>query len=132
MLDNKSLLKEAEKALQYAYAPYSHFTVGAALLTQSGKVYYGCNIENATYGATCCAERTAIYKAVSEGERHFVKIAVAAGDKSMASPCGICRQVLWEFMPDGDVILDNGQGQCVVYTVKELLPLGFTLDTNKI
>jgi cytidine deaminase len=127
MEENKALFEEAKKALEFAYAPYSHFTVGAALLSASGKIYHGCNIENASYGATCCAERTAIYKAVSQGEREFLKIAVVAGDSSTASPCGICRQVLWEFMPGGEVILEMGQGELAVYKVKELLPLGFEL-----
>ena len=86
-----------------AYAPYSHFQVGAALLAKDGRVFTGCNVENATYGATICAERTAVTKAVSEGVREFEKIAIVASSGEYAAPCGICRQVLFEFMPEGKV-----------------------------
>ena len=125
-MTDQELLEKAKEAAQKAYAPYSHFQVGAALLTQEGKVYSGCNIENASYGATNCAERTAIFKAVSEGETSFSKIAVVAADGSTAYPCGICLQVMNEFMPDGLVVLEE-QGACVRYSLRELLPKGFTL-----
>lgn len=124
MTDEK-LVQLAKDAMQNAYVPYSHFKVGAALLAKDGTVFRGCNIENASYGATNCAERTAIFKAVSEGCREFEKIAIAASSGDYAAPCGICRQVLFEFMPDGKVILDSDEKGMVTYTVRELLPMGF-------
>ena len=120
------LLEIAKSMCDKAYAPYSKFYVGAALLTDDDKVFTGCNIENASYGATNCAERTAMFKAVSEGYTHFKKIAVAAKDGITAYPCGVCRQVMNEFMYDGEVILEEA-GEVIKYTVKELLPHGFTL-----
>lgn len=125
-MTKEDLVMCAKEAAAYAYAPYSNFTVGAALLTTKGKVYTGCNIENASYGATNCAERTAIFKAVSEGERNFVAIAVVAGDGSTAYPCGICLQVMNEFMPKAEVILEE-KGKIVTYSLSELLPKGFVL-----
>ena len=125
-MTTEKLIACAKEAAAYASAPYSHFTVGAALLTTKGKVYTGCNIENASYGATNCAERTAIFKAVSEGERNFVAIAVAAGDGSTAYPCGICLQVMNEFMPEAEVILEE-KGKIITYSLMELLPKGFVL-----
>ena len=111
----------AKEASQSAYAPYSHYKVGAALLTKEGIVYTGCNVENASYGASNCAERTAIFKAVSEGNTSFAKIAVIA-----AYPCGICLQVMQEFMPEGEILIEEN-GRVVNYRLKELLPYGFTL-----
>lgn len=125
-MSDEELMQAAKKAYANSYAPYSHFQVGAALLTKTGKLYLGCNIENASYGATNCAERTAIFKAVSEGEREFERLAVAAGDGSTAYPCGICLQVIHEFMPEGSVILEK-EGELLSFSVKELLPHGFTL-----
>lgn len=125
MTDNE-LMKIARSATDFSYAPYSDFCVGAALLTKDGKVYTGCNIENASYGATNCAERTAIFKAVSEGNREFDKIAIAAKDGSTAYPCGICLQVMNEFMPDGEVLLEK-EGHLTSCHLKDLLPYGFTL-----
>ncbi len=125
MTDEK-LVELAKEAMKNAYVPYSHFKVGAALLAKDGTVFQGCNIENASYGATNCAERTAIFKAVSEGYREFEKIAVAASSGDYASPCGICRQVLFEFLPEGKVILDSEEKGMVTYTVRELLPFGFS------
>lgn len=124
---DKELINHAKKAMQNAYAPYSHFKVGAALLDKNGTVFLGCNIENASYGATCCAERTAVFKAISEGVTTFEKIAIVSDSKKLTPPCGICRQVLLEFMPEGAVILENEKGEIKTYTVKELLPVGFTL-----
>ena len=126
-MSDKELLDIAKEMCDKAYAPYSHFQVGAALVTDDDTVYTGCNIENASYGATNCAERTAIFKAVSEGHKHFIKIAVAAGDGSTAYPCGICLQVMNEFMADGRVILEDN-GNVISYSVSELLPHGFLLD----
>ena len=125
MTDEK-LVALAKEAMEHAYVPYSKFRVGAALLAKDGKVFKGCNIENASYGATNCAERTAIFKAVSEGYREFDAIAIVASSGDYASPCGICRQVLFEFLPDGKVILDSDEKGMVTYSVRELLPLGFT------
>lgn len=117
------LVKMAMDALRFSYSPYSHYRVGAALLSQSGRVFTGCNIENASYGATNCAERTALFKAVSEGERHFSVIAIAA-EKSAPWPCGICRQALNEFTPDLRVIVSWPEGRAEK-TLRELLPEGF-------
>ena len=113
-MTDKELVALAKEAMEHAYVPYSHFKVGAALLTKDGRVFKGCNIENASYGATNCAERTAIFKAVSEGYREFDAIAIVASSGDYASPCGICRQVLFEFLPDGKVILDSDEkhGYC--------------------
>lgn len=130
----QQLIREAFSALEYAYVPYSGFKVGAALLTESGKIYTGCNIENAAYTPSNCAERTAFFKAVSEGERHFTKICIVNEDtKGMhtyCSPCGVCRQVMQEFAdPDKlEIILAKSQDEYVTYSLKELLPLGFGAD----
>lgn len=125
-MPDKELLDIAKAMCDKAYAPYSNFRVGAALLTDDDTIYTGCNIENASYGATNCAERTAIFKAVSEGFTHFKKIAVAAKDGSTAYPCGICLQVMNEFMYDGEVILED-DNTLIKYSVKDLLPHGFKL-----
>lgn len=125
-MTNEELMHLAKEALNNAYAPYSGYYVGAALLTKEGRIYSGCNIENASYGATNCAERTAIFKAVSEGVREFEKIAVAAKDGSCAYPCGICLQVMHEFSKDMKVVLEK-QGEIVEYELRELLPAGFKL-----
>ena len=126
MVDKIQLMEEAKKAYEKAYAPYSNYYVGAALVTKNGTIYHGCNIENASYGATNCAERTAIFKAVSEGEREFVAIAVVAKDGSTAYPCGICLQVMQEFMPEATIYLEK-EGEIISYSLKELLPKGFSL-----
>ena len=124
-MTDRELVNMAKEAMEYAYAPYSHFKVGAALLAKDGRVFKGCNIENATYGATNCAERTAVFKAVSEGVREFAAIAIVASSGDYAAPCGICRQVLFEFMPDGKVILDSDEKGMATFSVQELLPFGF-------
>ncbi len=126
-MENIELLKLAEKAAQNAYAPYSGFKVGAAVLCRDGSVYTGCNIENASYGASNCAERTAVFKAVSEGKKEFLKIAIMSSGRGFTFPCGICRQVLWEFMPQGDVVLGDVNGRIKVFKLKELLPEAFSL-----
>lgn len=125
-MTDEQLVQKAKEASMLAYAPYSDFCVGAALLAENGQVYTGCNIENASYGATNCAERTAIFKAVSEGIRKFLKIAIVAKDGSTAYPCGICLQVMQEFMPEGEILLEKDE-TIVTYTLKDLLPYGFTL-----
>ena len=121
------LIELAKSMFEKSYAPYSGFKVGAALIADDDTVFTGCNVENASYGATNCAERTAIFKAVSEGYRHFKAIAIAASDGSIAYPCGICLQVMNEFMADGRVILEEN-GNIIIYDFKELLPHGFLLD----
>ncbi len=125
-MTNENLIIEAKKAMTFAYVPYSKFHVGAALLTKTGKVFTGCNIENASFGATNCAERTAIFKAISEGEMDFEKIAVASSTGHTTYPCGICRQVLAEFMPDAEVIFDEGN-EIRILKVSDLLPFRFEL-----
>ena len=120
------LIELAVEARERAYAPYSNFTVGAALLTKAGKVYQGCNIENASYGLTICAERNAIFHAVAEGHTHdFVRIVIAGRSEDFCVPCGICRQVMQEFAPDLTVICLNGKGEAKTFALKELLPYGF-------
>lgn len=131
LMTDKELVALAKEAMENAYVPYSQFKVGAALLTKDGRVFKGCNIENASYGATNCAERTAIFKAVSEGYREFEAIAIVASSGDFVPPCGICRQVLVEFMPDGKVILDSDEKGMVTYLVRELLPCGFSSEDIK-
>lgn len=128
-MQNRDLIEKAKEAMQYAYTPYSNFKVGAALLTKSGKVYLGCNIENSSYGATNCAERTAIFKAISEGEREFVKIAVVSTSGEETYPCGICRQVLAEHMPDGSFLFEDRNKAIKEYGMDEILPYAFTKES---
>lgn len=125
-MKNSELVKEAMKAKEFAYVPYSNFQVGAAVVTKGGKVYTGCNVENASYGATNCAERTALFKAISEGDRDFEAIAVVSSADDFTPPCGICRQVLAELMPEGKIILANHAGETKEYSIEDLLPLSFT------
>lgn len=126
-ISDDTLTKKAIEMLDFAYVPYSKFPVGAVVLTKSGQVFTGCNIENASYPLTNCAERTAIFKAVSEGERDFEKIVVTANTEGPVSPCGACRQVMAEFCePDTPVILTNKKGAFFETTVSELLPGAFT------
>ena len=125
------LIQEAIAAMQYSYTPYSHFRVGAALLTKSGKIYRGCNIENAAYTPTNCAERTAFFKAVSEGELEFEAICIVGGKdgklEENTPPCGVCRQVMMEFCnPETfKIILATDETHYTEFTLKEILPLGF-------
>ena len=130
-MNNKELVTAAFAAMQNAYAPYSSYKVGAALLSKSGRLYTGCNVENAAYGPTNCAERTAFFKAVSEGERDFVKIAVVGGKDGsvtdMFMPCGVCRQVMAEFC-DGDfeIIVARSKDDFTSFTLSTILPYGFS------
>ncbi len=127
----KTLIKTAVKQLEFSYTPYSHFKVGAALLAENGTVYTGCNIENAAYTPTNCAERTAFFKAVSEGVRDFTSICVVGGMNGelteFAPPCGVCRQVMMEFCdPETfEIILAVSTGEYRVFRLKELIPMGF-------
>jgi cytidine deaminase len=120
----QDLISRSIEAREQAYVPYSRFPVGAALLTATGKIYTGCNIENASYGLTVCAERVAIWKAVSEGETEFEALAVATN--IAGSPCGACRQVMAEFAPDMPVLIADLNGQAIETSVTDLLPLAFT------
>ena len=130
-MDIKKLAQESIAAKEFAYTPYSHFRVGAALLTKDGGIYRGCNIENAAYTPTNCAERTAFFKAVSEGVKEFDAICIVGGKNGVlteyAPPCGVCRQVMMEFCDPEQfqIILATDVEHYDIYTVKELLPLGF-------
>jgi cytidine deaminase len=128
-LNDQELIAAARKARDAAYVPYSRFPVGAAIVTDEGKLYTGCNIENSSFGLTNCAERTAIFKAVSEGHKHFTTIAVVAETDGPVSPCGACRQVMSEFAPDARVLLTNLKGDVLVTSVRDLLPGAFR-DTD--
>lgn len=126
-----ALIAAAKQARENAHAPYSNFRVGAALLAKSGRIYTGCNVESASYGLTCCAERVAILKAVSEGERGFEAIAVVTGADTPATPCGACRQVIWEFCGDVPVILANLQGRVDRERAGKLLPRPFDSSSSQ-
>jgi cytidine deaminase len=119
------LLEAAKTAFDRAYAPYSRFQVGAALLGVDGKIYAGCNVENASYGLSRCAEQTAIQKMVSEGTRAFTKAVVYTLASPPSSPCGACRQIMFEFSENAEVVMVNDKNETRVFTVSELLPAGF-------
>jgi cytidine deaminase len=125
-INAEALAEAARDSRRLAYAPYSRYSVGAALLTRSGEVFTGCNVENAVYPASVCAERVAIFKAVSEGHRDFAAIAIAT--RNGGTPCGICRQVMHEFAPSMRVYLISGDDVVAEYTVADLLPYGFGPD----
>lgn len=135
-MTREELCKTAVSAMKNAYAPYSNYKVGAALLCKDGTVYTGCNVENASYGITCCAERTAFFKAVSDDKKEFTEIAVCGGkngnlESEIFSPCGVCRQVMREFCDDGfliDMIYDGGIKSC---TLQEILPYSFKPERLK-
>ncbi len=122
--DNQ-LIDTAKAARLQSLAPFSNFLVGAALQTKAGKVYTGCNIESASYGLTVCAERVAIWKALSEGEREFTDLVVVADTESLTPPCGTCRQIIWEFAKHAKIVLANLHGQREEVTIKDLLPRAF-------
>ncbi|MBL7996023.1 cytidine deaminase [bacterium] len=133
-MKNEELIKEAIRARENAIATYSDFRVGSVVVTRSGKVFTGCNVENSTYGLTMCAERVAIFKALSEGEREFTKIAVAADTPQPCYPCGACRQIIWDFAPDAEIICANLHGQIEVFRAGDLIPHAFganNLDHKK-
>ena len=120
-----SLVEIATASRLHSVAPFSNFLVGAAVRTESGKVYTGCNVESASYGLTVCAERVAIWKALSEGERQFTELAVVADTESLTPPCGTCRQIIWEFAKHATVVLANLRGQRETVSIKNLLPRAF-------
>jgi cytidine deaminase len=126
-MDNKELFARAAEAVKRAYAPYSGFHVGAAVLTKTGEVYEGANMENASYGASICAERVALTKALYDGHRAFEAIAVAADAAEPAWPCGICRQFIYEFGDDIRILVGTDADHLTEYTIQELLPHGFRL-----
>ncbi|MEY2195512.1 cytidine deaminase [Neobacillus sp. BF23-41] len=132
-MEKNDLIVEAKKAREFAYAPYSKFKVGAALLSKDGQVYHGCNIENASYSMTNCAERTALFKAYSEGVKQFDSLVVVADTEGPVSPCGACRQVISELCDaEMEVVLTNLKGDILKLKVKDLLPGAFSpKDLNK-
>ena len=125
MNKHEALLNAAKQARENAHAPYSNFRVGAALRASSGRIFGGCNIENASYGLTLCAERVAIFKAISEGERNFEAIAVVTDADVLTPPCGACRQIVWEFCGDVPVLLANLQGKRESVKMSDLFPKPF-------
>ena len=122
------LLTAALAARENAFAPYSEFRVGAAIEDAEGRIHTGCNVENATYGLTVCAERVAVFKAISEGVRKFRRVAVAADTDRLTPPCGACRQILWEFCGDVEIVLVNLRGQTETYRLKDLFPKPFDVS----
>jgi cytidine deaminase len=120
-----NLLEAALAARENAHAPFSKFKVGAAIEDEAGRIFTGCNVENATYGLTICAERVAVFKGISEGARKFKRIAVAADTEVLTPPCGACRQILWEFCGDAELTLLNLQGKTETFHLKELFPRPF-------
>ncbi len=127
-MDYNKMIKLADEAKEKAYSPFSKFKVGALLVAEDGTSFTGCNVENSSYGATNCAERTAIFKAVSEGYTKFDKIAIMSSSGDFTYPCGICRQVIFEFFDeDGEIVLGNKDGEIKVVKVSEMLPEGFKL-----
>jgi cytidine deaminase len=123
-----ALLAAALAVRENAFAPFSKFKVGAAVEDESGRIHTGCNVENATYGLTVCAERVAIFKAISEGARQFKRVAVAADTDALTPPCGACRQILWEFCGDVEIALVNPRGKIETYRLKELFPKPFDVS----
>jgi cytidine deaminase len=123
--DYDFLIAAAKQARENAHAKFSNFKVGAALLSPSGKIYGGCNVENATYGLTICAERVAIFKAISEGERRFSAIAVVTDTDALTPPCGACRQLIWEFCGDVPVVMANLKGKMEIIPMSQLFPKPF-------
>ena len=124
-MNSDLLISAATEARKKAFAPFSKFQVGAALEAEDGTIVFGCNVESASYGLTMCAERVAIFKGVSEGHYRFTRVAIATAAETPTPPCGACRQLLWEFAPDAEVICANLQGKVARYTVRELIPAAF-------
>ena len=124
-MTDQELVKKAFDMHQFSYVPYSHFPVGAALLTEDGRVFTGCNVENAAFGSTICAERTALVKAVSEGRREFSALAVAGNSTDYCWPCGACRQMLYEFAPNLELLLGREDREFIKTSLSDLFPMGF-------
>lgn len=124
-MEKDYLVEEARAARERSISPFSHFRVGAAVETVDGKIFTGCNIESASFGLTVCAERVAIWKALSEGERHFKRVAIVADTQQLTPPCGTCRQIIWEFARDATVTLANLRGDVETDEVRDLLPRAF-------
>jgi cytidine deaminase len=122
------LVSAALAARDHAHAPFSKFKVGAALEDAAGRIHTGCNVENATYGLTVCAERVAVFKAISEGARKFRRVAIAADTDRLTPPCGACRQILWEFCGDVEIVLVNPRGKTETYRLKDLFPKPFDVS----
>ena len=127
MVSYEELMDKAKKASEYAYAPYSNFSVGACVLAESGAVYTGCNFENASYGLSICAERNAIGTAIANGEKKIKAVAIYSQNMQNCTPCGACRQVIDEFKTDGTVVVTLSKGELIVKSIEELLPGSFTL-----
>src|SRR5689334_6456535 len=123
-----ALIEAALQARENAHAPYSKFKVGAAIEDETGRIHTGCNVENATYGLTVCAERVAVFKAISEGARKFRRVAVAADTDVLTPPCGACRQILWEFCGDVEIVLVNLHGKTESHRLKDLFPRPFDVS----
>ena len=123
--DFESLIEAAKHARSQSVAPFSNFLVGAAVRAANGKVYTGCNIESASYGLTVCAERIAIWKALSEGERQFTELAIVADTETLTPPCGTCRQIIWEFARNATIVFANLNGQTDKFQIADLLPRAF-------
>ncbi len=123
--ETQALIAAAARAREHAVAPFSNFRVGAAVETEDGKVFTGCNVESASYGLTVCAERVAIWKALSEGERRFKRLAVVADTKNLTPPCGTCRQIIWEFCRGATIVLGNLRGGVETLSVSDLIPRAF-------
>ena len=124
-MNKQALIDQAYAMLEKSYVPYSHFPVGAALLCEDGRIFTGCNVENAAYGSCICAERSALVKAVSEGSQAFSTLAVAGRSEDYCWPCGACRQMLYEFAPDLKILVGNQAGEIFETTLDQLLPHGF-------
>ena len=125
LISLQPLVEAAQQARLHSVSPFSNFSVGAAVRTESGKVYIGCNIESASYGLTVCAERVAIWKALSEGERQFTELAVVADTETLTPPCGTCRQIIWEFARGATIVFANLKGESEVFHIGDLLPRAF-------
>ena len=126
--DYKLLMDKAKEVSKLSYSPYSHFAVGAAILTDSGKIFTGCNVENSSYGLTVCAERCAIFKAISEGETGILAVAIFSPNQEECYPCGACRQVIFEFQKDTEIeIITEKNSNLVIRKMNELLPFGFKI-----
>lgn len=125
MIPVDNLVEAAKEVRERAHAPLSHFKVGCAIEDENGRVFSGCNVENASYGLTICAERVAVFKAISEGAGKLLRIAVVADTQTLTPPCGACRQILWEFCGDAELVLENLAGQRETMTIKQILPRPF-------